>query len=195
MSSARDQIIETTCKLLELQGYNATGLNQIIKESGSPKGSLYYYFPGGKEELAVAAICQAGAVVLARIHENLTAIDDPIEAIYQFIMNVALNIERSGFTAGGPITIIAIEMASVSDRLWVECARLYSAWQAEFTTKLQSGGFSEERATRLAILIISAMEGSVILCRTNQSRQPMEATATEIAALLKSARELELNRG
>jgi TetR/AcrR family transcriptional regulator, lmrAB and yxaGH operons repressor len=51
----RDQIIQTTCTLLESQGYHATGLNQILKESGAPKGSLYYYFPQGKEELAEEA--------------------------------------------------------------------------------------------------------------------------------------------
>ena len=42
MSNAREQILQTTCVLLEKQGYHGTGLNEIIKESGSPKGSLYY---------------------------------------------------------------------------------------------------------------------------------------------------------
>ena len=51
MSTTREQIIEKTCELIELQGFNATGVNQIIRESGTPKGSLYYHFPGGKEEL------------------------------------------------------------------------------------------------------------------------------------------------
>lgn len=51
MNTTRDQIIETTCELLEAYGYHATGLNQILTKSGTPKGSLYYYFPEGKEEL------------------------------------------------------------------------------------------------------------------------------------------------
>ncbi len=55
VSSTRDQIIEATAGLLETQGYRATGLNQIIEESGAPKGSLYYYFPGGKEEFSTEA--------------------------------------------------------------------------------------------------------------------------------------------
>ncbi len=42
MASTRNQIIETTCDLLESQGFHGTGLSQIIKESGAPRGSLYY---------------------------------------------------------------------------------------------------------------------------------------------------------
>src|SRR4051812_4374423 len=125
MTSARDQIIDKTCELLELQGYHATGLNQIIKESGSPKGSLYYYFPGGKEELAVESVRKVGAIVLQRIRQNLAESDEPAEVIYRFMMNIAVNVERSGFRAGGPITIIAMETASSSVALREECQRIY----------------------------------------------------------------------
>lgn len=48
MSSTKEQFIETTCDLLESHGYYATGLNQIVAESGALKGSLYYHFPEGK---------------------------------------------------------------------------------------------------------------------------------------------------
>ncbi len=101
MVSTCDQIIATTCDLPELQGYHATGLNQIIKESGSPKGSLYYYFPGGKEELAVEAVSYGGKIVLERIRENLAQLDDAAAAIHTFIRNIANQVERSGFRAGG----------------------------------------------------------------------------------------------
>ncbi len=188
MSSARNEIVEKTCELLELQGYHATGMNQIIKESGSPKGSLYYYFPGGKEDLAAEAVRQAGKLVLERIRSNLASIPDAIEAIRTFIMNVALNVERSGFRAGGPITTIAMETASSSVPLREECQRIYSAWQLAFADKLVEGGVMPERARRLAVLIIAAMEGGIILCRTSRSREPLENVAEGIAALLESMR-------
>jgi TetR/AcrR family transcriptional regulator, lmrAB and yxaGH operons repressor len=187
MLSSRDQIIETTCELLEMQGYYATGLNQIIKESGSPKGSLYYYFPGGKEELAAEAVSQAGAVVLQRIRENLASVADPAEAIRTFIMRIAQHIELSGFQAGGPITTIAIETASKSVRLREQCHHIYSSWQHEFANKLTQSGIGEDRAIRLAALIIAAIEGGIILCRTNRSRTPLESVAEEIALLIDAA--------
>jgi TetR/AcrR family transcriptional repressor of lmrAB and yxaGH operons len=188
MPSTRNQIIQTTCDLLELQGYHATGLNQIIKESDSPKGSLYYYFPGGKEELAAEAVSQAGAIVLERIRQHLAGIDDPAEAIRTFMNQLAQKVEVSGFRAGGPITTIAMETAATSAPLREECHRVYGAWQREFTGKLRRGGLEEQRAGRLAALVIAAIEGGIILCRTSRSREPLESAAEEIARLIQLTR-------
>jgi TetR/AcrR family transcriptional regulator, lmrAB and yxaGH operons repressor len=184
--STRDHIIETTCDLIELQGYHATGLNQIIKESGSPKGSLYYHFPGGKEELALEAIRRVGETVLTRIQEELARIETPAEAIRTFIMNIAHHVELSGFRAGGPITTIALETASSSVLLREECQRIYSGWQTAFAEKLVLGGITQERARSLSMLIIAAIEGGVILCRTERSRTPLEKVAEEIGVLIES---------
>ncbi len=187
MVSTRDQIIATTCDLLELQGYHATGLNQIIKESGSPKGSLYYHFPGGKEALAVEAVNHVGKIVLGRIRENLAQLDDAAAAIHMFIRNIAIQVERSGFRAGGPITTIAMETASTSDTLREACEQIYREWQAAFADKLLSGGMDAERAQRISTLIIAGIEGGVILCRTRQSREPLEQAADELQELIKHA--------
>jgi tetratricopeptide (TPR) repeat protein len=55
-TDARDRAIATAERLFRIQGYTATGLNQIIEESGSPKGSFYFHFPRGKAQLAEEAI-------------------------------------------------------------------------------------------------------------------------------------------
>jgi TetR/AcrR family transcriptional regulator, lmrAB and yxaGH operons repressor len=182
--SSREQIIQKTCELLELQGYHGTGLNQIIKESGSPKGSLYYYFPGGKEELAVEAVNTVGNIVLNRIRENLAEIADPAEAVRRFIANIAFNVERSGYRAGGPITTVALETASTSEALRETCRRIYNGWEEAFAQKLLDGGLERERAERISIFIISAIEGGIILCRTEQSPQPLEIVAEEMGKLI-----------
>jgi len=68
-------------QLLERQGYYGTGLNEIVQQSGAPKGSLYHYFPGGKEELAAAAITDQGKRIAEYIRGELAKRDDPVEAI------------------------------------------------------------------------------------------------------------------
>ncbi len=180
MSTTREQIIEKTCELIELQGFNATGVNQIIRESATPKGSLYYHFPGGKEELAVDAIKHVGAIVLRRIRENLSNVKDPAKAIEEFVKNIALNVELSGFRSGGPITTIAMETASTNDTLRDTCQNIYTEWQNAFAEKMIEGGMNSVRAKRLAVLIIASIEGGVILCRTKQSKEPLEQIAEEL---------------
>lgn len=185
MSTARDQIIQSTCELLELQGYHATGINQIIQHSQSPKGSLYYYFPGGKEELAIEAVQHAGAIVLARIRENLTQTEDPAEAIGRFICKIAFHVERSGYRAGGPITTVAMETVSTNDALRSACSEIYTAWRGAFADKLAQK-FEPERADRLAGFVLAAIEGGIILARTEKSPAPLDAVAQELACFLKS---------
>ena len=188
MSTARDQIIQTTCELLELQGYHATGLNQIIKESGSPKGSLYHYFPGGKEELTAEALRHVGGIVTGRIRANLDAIADPAEAVGAFIRNIAFNVEQSGYTAGGPITTVALETAASSERLRADCRAIYAEWQAVFADKLIAGGIDAEQAHALAAVIIGAIEGGIILARTERSPLPLERIGDAMSRLIRVTR-------
>jgi TetR/AcrR family transcriptional regulator, lmrAB and yxaGH operons repressor len=184
MTTARDQIIETTCDLLEKQGYHATGLNQIVKESGAPKGSLYYYFPDGKEEITEAAIARAGTVTAERIRMNLAKHDDPAEAVRTFIHAIASAVEMSGYRTGGPLQSVAMETAVSSERLNHACRDAYSELQRAFSEKLTTGGHTVERATELATFITSAIEGATILSRTYHTGDPLRRVADELGHYL-----------
>lgn len=177
----RARLIETTCELLELQGYHATGLNQILAESGTPKGSLYHHFPGGKDELTIAAISQVGAMVLERIRERLAPGTGPAHAtLPAFIRTIALNVERSGFRTGGPITTVALEAAAWSEEIRVECAGIYRQWQEAVEHTLTADGYSEHEAWTIATSTIARIEGGIIMARCERSRRPLDAIADEL---------------
>ena len=101
MSAKRDQIITKTCQLIELQGYHATGLNQILAESGAPKGSLYYYFPEGKDSLVEEAIAHTSTLIAGRLQEGMKAYPNAAAAIPAFLRTLAHHVQASGFQAGG----------------------------------------------------------------------------------------------
>lgn len=187
MSSTRDQIIETTCTLLEAQGYHATGMNQIIAESGAPKGSLYYYFPDGKEELTAEAIERTGKLVAERIRNGLTVSDSPGEAVRQFIHNIALNVEASGYKAGGPLTTVALETVNSSERLNLACRQAYDRLRRPFEDKLRDAGCTPERAISLATFILAAIEGGIILSRTYHTGDRLRQVGDELGLLLGAA--------
>lgn len=186
MNATRDKFIDTTCELLEAQGYNATGLNQIISKSGAPKGSLYYYFPDGKEGLAAAAIERTGTMLAERVKMNLAEHPSPAEAVRAFVHRIAQGVEVSGFRAGGPLTTVAMETAATGDRLNLACRDAYMKMQAEFAAELGAGGFSEQRAAQLAVFIVSAIEGGIILSRTLHSGDPLRRVAEELGRLLQA---------
>ena len=186
MSIKRDDVLDTACRLLELQGYHATGLNQIIQESGAPKGSLYYYFPAGKEELAAAAISRSAEGIAANISGALApgdgSPDDPAAAVVGFIRALAGHVSASGYRQGGPITAVALEAASTNERLRLACGDAYRLWAGLIADRLRPA--YGPRAERLATLILAALEGGIILARTEHSRQPLLDVADEVEQLL-----------
>ncbi len=186
MSASRERIVETTCKLLEVQGFQATGLNQIIRESQAPKGSLYYYFPEGKEELVVEAVERMAQAVTGRIESHLAGVEEPAEAVRTFILTLAQHVEASGFQSGGPITTAALEAAATSERVREACLDTYQAWQTAFREKLIRGGCAPDRAARLASLIIASLEGAIILSRTERNVEPLKHAAEELGFLLRT---------
>jgi TetR/AcrR family transcriptional repressor of lmrAB and yxaGH operons len=184
MTSAREQLIATTCDLLEAQGYHATGLNQIIAESGTPRGSLYYYFPEGKEELAAAAIERAGLLVAERIAAGLAQEADVATAVRRFAELIADHVERSGFRAGGPLTTVAMETAISNTRLNMACRTAYDRLEQAFAARLRQAGYLEQRVERLAGFILAAMEGGIILSRTRHSGDPLRQIGAELGRML-----------
>jgi TetR/AcrR family transcriptional repressor of lmrAB and yxaGH operons len=188
MSSTRNQIIATACELLENQGFHAMGLNQLVRESGSPKGSLYYYFPQGKEEIAEAAIGQAGHTVAERIRDALSVSVDAAEAVRLFVDHIAQLVEASGFRSGGPLMTIAMETATTNERLNRACRNAYTLLQAGFESKLVDSGYPSERAVELAAFITAAIEGGTMLCRVYHTGDPLRLVAQQLAQMLRTSK-------
>lgn len=191
MSAAREQILLTTSILLEKQGFHGTGLSEIIKESGAPKGSLYYYFPEGKEQIAAEAILQSGKMTAERIRAGLAGSRVPSKAIYDFVLKIAENIELSGFGAGGPLTAVAMETATRSGRINAACREAYEMIEAAFRGKLLEGGIPSQKANELARFITAAVEGGIILSRTHHTGDPLRLVAAQLKSLLAGQKTLK----
>jgi TetR/AcrR family transcriptional repressor of lmrAB and yxaGH operons len=184
MSNAREQILQTTCALLEKQGYHGTGLNEIVKESGAPKGSLYYYFPDGKEQITTEAVLHSGEETAERIRMGLGQSSNASKAVYDFVLKVADNVELSGFAAGSPLTAVAMETATQSERINLACREAYGMLQSAFNEKLLECGFTKARSDELAIFIVASIEGGIILSRTHHTGGPLRLVAKHLKMLL-----------
>lgn len=184
MSGSREQILLAACDLLENQGFHATGLNEIIKVSGAPKGSLYYYFPEGKEEIVAELVRMAGQSTAERIRSHLSSSEDPAKAVRAFMETIAYHVEASGFRSGGPLTTVASETATTHDRINLACQEAYNELRAAFHEKLCASGISDPRANALVWTITAAIEGAIILSRTYHSGEPLRQAAAQLEILL-----------
>lgn len=189
---AYEKIVQTASKLFFHQGYHATGLNQILTESGSPKGSLYYYFPRGKEELALECIRRGNEFIKQKLKETLAGNDDPVLAIQEFIRNTAEEADRTCFNGFMPIGFwAAAETSCISDSLRYACVNTFTDWQQIYMEHLQAAGWVEEKSRSLAVLIISMLEGALILAVTQQSSAPIYNVVDYIPQLIKNNQNLQ----
>jgi len=175
--SSRQRIIQAASDLFENNGYHGTGLNEIVLRGKAPKGSIYYHFPGGKEQIATEAILLAGQALAERIRANLVKKRNAAEAVRIFVDRMSFFVMASGFRSGGPLTIIASETATTNDGLNRACREAYDLIREAFRMKLEEYGFAEPEAAALSFGITAAVEGGVILSRTYHSRKPLRIVA------------------
>jgi TetR/AcrR family transcriptional repressor of lmrAB and yxaGH operons len=180
---SRQKMIQTTARLLWSQGLRATGMDQIVRESGAPRGSIYFHFPHGKEQLAAEALRAAGGAMTANIAEALTH-RDAVTAVKRFVAVYSNEMEASEFRHGCPIATVALEAAHVSPKLRDVCAAVFRDWEDLLVHRLERDGFAKAEARKDAVVILSLLEGAMILCRARQTTAPLRDVAEHLAASL-----------
>jgi TetR/AcrR family transcriptional regulator, lmrAB and yxaGH operons repressor len=181
----RRKLVDATGDLLRRQGFHATGLSDIVAESGAPRGSVYFYFPGGKDELARAALEAAGAEWRARIAAVVTTAPDLDHAIAAIVELLGADLEATRFENACPVAAVALERTSrpVQDAI----AAHYAEWERGITSYLQAHGFAAAPARELAVVMLSAIEGALLLARVQRSRAPLHTVGAALRAMIATA--------
>jgi TetR/AcrR family transcriptional regulator, lmrAB and yxaGH operons repressor len=186
-SDARPRAIRATSVLLQRQGYAATGLEEILTTSGAPKGSFYFHFPGGKEQLATEALTEGGHAVREALHAVLDGAATSGEAVRRFAELEARQLERSRFERGCPIATVALEMASRSDSVRRAADAAFESWVALLASRLVDDGVPRADARVLAQWAIATLEGALVLARASRDAAIIRALAEPMATVLDAA--------
>ncbi len=181
---ARTRLLTSTAELLHRQGYSSTGLNQIIDHSGAPKGSLYFHFPGGKEELVAAALTQSSTSLTGALETILAAAPTPTAAVNAVVSFFAAQLSGSRFEKGCPVATVALEQAASSDVLQAVCSTAYRSWHGLVEQRLLRDGYPADRTPGLANLILSTIEGALLVSRAHRSTEPLESAGRELVRIL-----------
>ncbi len=191
--TTRERIVGATADLFRRQGYSATGVKQIVATARAPFGSLYHFFPGGKEELGAEVIRSSGALYLQLLDAVLDPAPDAVTGIRDFFAGAAETLRETDYADACPIATVALEVASTSDVLRQATADVFESWIGAAAARLERLGVRHAEARAVAISVVSLLEGAFILCRAQRTTDALDhagAAAIEVvrAALEPSSR-------
>src|SRR3954449_5104197 len=150
MAPTRERIIQASSALFMQRGYSASGLKQIATASEATIGSLYHFFPGGKEELAAETLTESGAAYQALVEAVFDAEPDVVRGVRACFEGAAEALHASGYADACPIATVALEVASSDEHLRVVTATIFERWLSSIQSRLAAGGVAPARAKELA---------------------------------------------
>jgi AcrR family transcriptional regulator len=187
-TGTRDRILDTTAELFRERGYAGTGLKAISTSAGAPFGSVYHHFPGGKDELAAAALRRSAAGYAARVGGVLAELpDDVVGAVRHAFDAAARTLEDTDYADACPIATVALEVASTNEPLRQVTAEIFEGWLASLDLLFAAAGADASTARRLATLFLAALEGGFLLCRAAKDPAPMRLLGGSVAATVAAA--------
>jgi AcrR family transcriptional regulator len=186
-AETRERIVQRSAELFRRQGFAGTGVKQIVAEASAPFGSLYHFFPGGKEQLGEEVIRSSGAIYGQLIDAFYRPGEDPVAATRNFFTAAAVSVRESDYADACPIATVALEVSSTSEPMRQACADVFDGWVEGVAERLGECGLSRKRSRALAFELIAALEGAFVLARALRSIEPIEVAGVAVTASVREA--------
>jgi AcrR family transcriptional regulator len=183
-SDSRKKMVESAAALIGSQGMNATSFSDVLSDSGAPRGSIYFHFPGGKKELARDAIQWTSSQVIG--HMRASDASSPTEVIRHFVALFQHVADASDGAAGCAVAGVTIDVSAGDEELLIDAREAFHAWVALLAEQLRGVGVANSRARAIALTCVASVEGALILCRAEGAAAPLDAVATQLVHLVES---------
>jgi TetR/AcrR family transcriptional repressor of lmrAB and yxaGH operons len=182
-------MIDAAITLMRRAGFAGAGINEIIKESGAPKGSLYHFFPEGKRQIAREALAVYAQRILAIFDESLASADQPGEKIKALFRTVVQRLEHGDYRQSCAAGAVSLDLDEDLEVVRLAAAGAFADWIALIATHFKIE--NEQRRHAFAGLVLTALQGSYIRGRAERSSQAFSEAAVWLAELA----EREVARG
>jgi AcrR family transcriptional regulator len=186
---ARERMVFSAAQLIRRDGVAATGMREVAAHAGAPRGSLQHYFPGGKEQLVNEAVEWAARYAGNRVARFLAALPEPTPSglFAEMVRQWTDEYESVGFAGGCPVAAATVDWAESTTSTRAAVADAFAAWTAPVSRALADMGVPEERAAALATLMVSTLEGAILMARAERDIRPLTTVAGELGPLLDAA--------
>ncbi|MFF1417167.1 TetR/AcrR family transcriptional regulator [Streptomyces sp. NPDC058280] len=184
----RERVVRAASRLMQRQGYDGSGIKQIAQEAGATLGSVYHFFPGGKQELAVAAVHHGDQEFAGILREVLDSEEDPAKAVVACTRSLAEGLRASDWLDGCPVTATALGTAGRAPDIQQAAAQAFEHWRGLVSDTLRRAGIAEQDALDLGHTVISALEGAELAAQVSRSDEPLRIAGSHLARLIDSYR-------
>src|SRR6201987_2318112 len=164
-SDSRSRMIDAAAQLFRDRGYHATAFSDVVQASGAPRGSIYFHFPGGKQELAREATVLAGDEIEQMVAQAAGQSGGPGSFVRALGDMVAARLEGSDYRSGCAIATMVLELAPQNEELSSEFEKVFGRWRQALARQFEIWAIPPGRATALADLVMSVFEGGLIVSR------------------------------
>ncbi|WP_426106707.1 TetR/AcrR family transcriptional regulator [Massilia sp. TSP1-1-2] len=181
--AARTRLINAMTAALQKRGLHGSGLTELLAAAGASKGVLYHHFPGGKTELAVAAV-NATVIRLCKMLDERMAGNDPAAALMAWIDTAQNRLAASGYENGCPLATIALETTAADVEIRAALGAGFSMIRVRMADALLRAGYASASANALAALLLAAYEGGLLQARAAGTPEPMNLVGEALLSLL-----------
>jgi TetR/AcrR family transcriptional repressor of lmrAB and yxaGH operons len=179
----KQRMLDSAVLLLRERGAAGVTVDAVLAHSGAPRGSVYHHFPGGRNEMVLGAVRQAGDYIATMVDES-AAEGDVQQMVHRLVAFWKRALTKTEYRAGCPVAAMAMDSRDVVPDAGDVVRDVFARWQTSLVEALSASGFAAQRAQRLATLIVSAIEGAIILCRARRDLSPLDDVLAEILPLL-----------
>jgi TetR/AcrR family transcriptional repressor of lmrAB and yxaGH operons len=183
----RTKMIAAAANLFEREGYSGAGLNGILDASDAPRGSLYFHFPGGKEELAIAAINAASEKLDADVEAVLKSARKPASGLARVVELLAERLAQSGYEKSCPIASVVSTSSAAPEGVRDAASTALLSLEARLAGYLVLHGMPQKGAEHRAGIVLAAIEGALVLGRIHRSTAPLLRLAKAMPLLVDQA--------
>lgn len=178
---SRQRLLEASIDLLRGQGLAGIGINDVVRASGAPKGSVYHFFPGGKAQIAHEALSAYAPRVRAFIEEALDSRDTPPERVRALFDAFARRVEQADFSRSCPIGTVSLDLGADEEGLQHTLAAALADWADAIARRVDLGDPARTRS--YARLLLTAIEGAYVRARAERSGRPFREAGEWLARL------------
>ena len=180
---ARQRIVAGAADMISRRGLNATSIREM-PNTPELAGFDLPLFPDGKQQLATEAVRYAGETVARALHQELKA--GPVAGLQAFLHMWREVVHDTDYRAGCPVLAVAIEEPTTEEQppALVSAAEIFQMWEDLFADSMREHGAETQEATRVATLVVAALEGAVAMCRAKRNTEPLDHTAEQLQGLI-----------